>query len=101
MTHKRPVFDHNHSPVAQNVAPGYVLNCITFSKRLNRDFCSLALPYSDGYGSDATYEDELDERMGNMGFTRDEVRTAYGVRHRVYGRGGWVAVGRGLGPSAW
>ncbi|KAG2492427.1 hypothetical protein HYH03_009370 [Edaphochlamys debaryana] len=26
-----------------------------------------------GYGSDATYEDEMDERYENMGFTRDEL----------------------------
>lgn len=28
---------------------------------------------SEGYGSDATYEDELDERTCNMGFTRGEM----------------------------
>ncbi|KXZ50738.1 hypothetical protein GPECTOR_15g423 [Gonium pectorale] len=35
--------------------------------------CGQGLADSDGYGSDATYEDEVDERMDNMGFTRDEL----------------------------
>lgn len=62
--------------------------------------------YSEGYGSDATYEDELDERTCNMGFTRGEVGTMYGVRHIVYSGmrggkavGGLACGGGGLRPA--